>query len=240
MPESTDQPQVAVVTGAGGGMGQAIVRRLAGHGMRVVLVGRSRAGLEAIASQLADSGPEPLVLPLDVTRGQEVDQFKQSLEAGVSHVDVLVNCVGEAFIAPLEHTTEADFDRLVAVNLKGPFLVTRALLGLMRRSRKASIINIVSKVALKGYGTVTAYTAAKAGLLGFTRSLADELREDEIRVVALCPGPVDTPMRWAATPDYDRRLVIDPESIADTVHYLVQLPRGVTMGEILIESIHND
>jgi NAD(P)-dependent dehydrogenase (short-subunit alcohol dehydrogenase family) len=126
------------------------------------------------------------------------------------------------------------------MNLKGPFLMTQALLPLLRKSRNASIINIASKVALKGYGTVTAYTAAKAGLLGFTRSLAAELRDEEIRVVALCPGPVDTPMRWQATPDYDRKLVIQAETVADLMWQLVTLPRGVTTGEVLLQSVYYD
>src|SRR5262249_17224020 len=100
--------------------------------------------------------------------------------------------------------------------------------------------NISSKVALKGYAAVTAYSASKAGVLGFTRSLAAELRPEGIRVVALCPGPVDTPMRWAATPDFDHKTVISAETVAETVWHLVSLPKGVTTAEIQIESIFYD
>jgi NAD(P)-dependent dehydrogenase (short-subunit alcohol dehydrogenase family) len=164
-----------------------------------------------------------------------------NLERVAAQVDVLVNGAGEALIATLEDTSEADWDRILAVNLKGPFLMVRALLPLLRQSPNAIIINVASKVALSSYHKeVAAYTAAKTGLMGFTRALAAELREEGIRVVGLCPGPVDTPMRWAATPDHDPRQVIDAETIADTVMYLVQLPKGVTMGEILIQSINYD
>jgi NAD(P)-dependent dehydrogenase (short-subunit alcohol dehydrogenase family) len=232
--------QVAVVTGAGQGMGRAIALKLAWNGFHVVLIGRTRAKLERVAAEIDRMGYSATVFPMDITVGEQADQLKQELASAAPQVDALVNCAGEAFIESLDNTTEADWDRILAVNLKGPFLLARALLPLLRQSPNASIINVVSKVALKGYQPVAAYTAAKTGLLGFTRALAAELRADEIRVVALCPGPVDTPMRWAATPDYDRKLVIDAETIADTVNYLVHLPRGVTMGEILIESVHYD
>ncbi len=101
-----------------------------------------------------------------------------------------------------------------------------------------SIVNILSKVALEGHENVSLYTAAKTGLLGFTRSLSDELRSEEIRAVAICPGAMDTPMRWSATPDHDRKQVIDPKTVADLVWHVVNLPKGITMGEILIQSVH--
>jgi NAD(P)-dependent dehydrogenase (short-subunit alcohol dehydrogenase family) len=234
------QVQTAVVTGAGQGLGRAVAQTLAARGARVVLVGRIRAKLEETAAVIAATGPSPTIAAIDVADADQVAQLGADLGREFEALDALINCAGEAFLAPLENTTRADWDRLIANNLTGPFLMTREALPLLRRSHNASIINIVSKVALKGYGTVTAYSAAKAGLLGFTHSLADELRAAEIRVVALCPGPVDTPMRWAATPDFDRRVVIDSATVAATVWHIVQLPRGVTMGDILIESVHYD
>jgi NAD(P)-dependent dehydrogenase (short-subunit alcohol dehydrogenase family) len=233
--------QIALVTGAGQGMGRAIALKLASNGYYVILVGRTRAKLIQVEAEIDRMGYPVSVYPLDVTVGQQVEQLKHDLERVAAQVDVLVNCAGEAFVAPLENTSESDWDRIVAVNLKGPFLMVRALLPLLRRSPNSSIINVVSKVALSGYHKpVAAYTAAKTGLLGFTRALAAELSEEGIRVVALCPGPVDTPMRWAATPDHDPKQVIDAETIARTVIHFVQLPKGVTMGEILIQSIYYD
>ena len=240
MADSNQTIRTALVTGAGQGIGRAIAQLLAANQFRVILVGRTKAKLVNVAQAIKGLGPEPQIVPLDVTSSEHIWHLQQNLERENHPLDLLVNCAGAAFIAPIEETTEADWDRLLAVNLKGPFLMTKAVLPLLRKSENASIVNIVSKVALKGYGTVTAYTAAKAGLLGFTQSLANELREDEIRVVALCPGPVDTPMRWDATPEYDRKLVIDAEFVATTVLHLIQLPRGVTMGPVLIESVHYD
>ena len=232
--------RIAVITGAGQGLGRAVALKLAAHGVDVVLVGRTPAKLEAVASEIRALGRTPRVFPLDVTQPEQVQHLKEELSAVSPRIDILINCAGEAFLMPVQDTTDADWERILGVNLKGPFFMVRALLSLLRASDNASIINVSSKVALKGYGTVTAYTAAKTGLVGFTRSLADELRDDEIRVVALCPGPMDTPMRWEATPEFDPKVVIDTDAVAATVLLLVQLPRGVSMGEILIESVHYD
>jgi NAD(P)-dependent dehydrogenase (short-subunit alcohol dehydrogenase family) len=223
-------------------MGRAVALKLADSGYQVMLIGRTRAKLEQVRDEIEQlTGTPSGVYPLNVTVGEQVDQMRQDLERTVAQVDVLVNGAGEALIATLEDTSEADWDRILAVNLKGPFLMVRALLPLLRKSPSAIIINVASKVALSNYHSeVAAYTAAKTGLMGFTHALAAELREEGIRVVGLCPGPVDTPMRWAATPDHDPRQVIDVGAIADTVMYLVQLPKGVTMGEILIQSINYD
>jgi len=240
MDEFKVERQIAVITGAGQGIGRATAKKLAATGVHVVLVGRTLSKLEAVVHEIQTSGYTAVAAPLDITLSGQVEQFARALAASDSKLDMLINCAGEAFVASLVDTDEADWDRILNVNLKGPYLMTQALLPLLRRSENPSIVNLVSKVALKGYEPVAAYTAAKTGLLGFTRALAAELRCEEIRVVALCPGPVDTPMRWEATPDFDRKLVIDTESVASTIQHLVTLPRGVTMGEILLQSVHYD
>ena len=171
------------------------------------------------------------VFPADVTIESALDGLTSQLES----LDMLVSCAGEALLKTFDDTTFEDWHRILSVNLDTAYLTTYALLPLLRKSENASIILLSSKVALKGY-PVVAYTAAKTGLMGFARSLGFSLRQEHIRVVALCPGPADTPMRWAASPDMDRQLVISPEAIAETVSLLVNLPRGTTTGEILIQS----
>lgn len=232
--------KLAVVTGAGQGMGHKIALRLARGGFHVILVGRTESKLEAVAAEINAQGEQATLFTADLTNSHQLQPLAEQIQALGGSLDALVNSAGEAFVATLEQTSEADWDRLLAVNLKAPFLTTRLLLPFLRQSANASIVNIASKVALKGYQPVSAYTAAKTGLLGFSRALAAELRADEIRVVALCPGPVDTPMRWSATPHFERKLVISAETIADTVWYLVNLPKGVTAGEIVLQSIHYD
>jgi len=221
-----------VVVGAGQGMGKAIALKLASQQIKVYLVGRTKSKLDAVATLIEAAGGAASVFPADVTIEGALDTLKAQLEG---KLDMLVNCAGEALLKTFDETTFEDWNRILSVNLNTAYLTTHALLPLLRQSENASIILLSSKVALKGY-PVVAYTAAKTGLMGFARSLNFSLREEHIRVVALCPGPADTPMRWAASPGMDRSLIISPEAIAETVSLLVNLPRGTTTGEILIQS----
>jgi NAD(P)-dependent dehydrogenase (short-subunit alcohol dehydrogenase family) len=232
--------QAAIVTGAGQGIGRAVALKLAAHAVHVILAGRTRAKLEGVAAEIAAAGGSSTIHALDVSEGAQVSALLEAVQGQFSHIDMLINCAGEAHLAPIEETAESDWERILAINLKAPFLLARAFLCLLRNSPNPNIINLSSKVALQGYGSVTAYSAAKAGLVGLTRSLAKELLGEAIRVVALCPGPVDTPMRWAATPDFDPKVVISAETVAATVWYIVNLPRGVTTGDILLQSMHYD
>jgi len=102
------------------------------------------------------------------------------------------------------------------------------------------VVNIASKVGLTGHAMVTAYTAAKAGVIGFSRALAQELGAENIRVVAICPGPVDTPMRWKATPKMDPKLAISAETVAETILFLVTMNGHAATGEIVLEAIAYD
>ncbi len=231
---------IAVITGAGQGLGRAVALRFAQEGMTVVLVGRTLAKLESVAAEVTAAGGSAIAFAADVSDSAQVEGLRALMGTRFDHIDILVNCAGEALIRNLEETDDMAWDRVININLKGPFLMCRALVPLLKQSANGSIINILSKVALKGYGGVSAYTASKTGLLGFTHSLAAELDEAEIRVVAICPGPMDTPMRWAATPDHDPKLLVKPEIIAETVCQLASLPRGVTSGDILLQTHHYD
>jgi NAD(P)-dependent dehydrogenase (short-subunit alcohol dehydrogenase family) len=227
--------QIAVITGAGQGAGRTIALRFAAQGFRVVLLGRTEAKLRAVAQEIGASASH---YALDLTNSHQVQTFMEYAQQHYDHVDVLVNCAGEAFISPLDQSSEEDIDRILAIDLKAPIMMARGLLPLLRKSANASSINILSKVSLAGYPQVSIYTAAKTGLLGFTKSLAAELRDDGIRVGAVCPGAMDTPMRWSASPDIDRKLVINPVHIADMVWHIANMPKGVMTGEILLQSIY--
>jgi NAD(P)-dependent dehydrogenase (short-subunit alcohol dehydrogenase family) len=224
--------RTAVIIGAGQGMGKAVALKLARNHTHVYLVGRTRAKLEAVAQQIAEEGGQSTVFPADVSQDGALDSLKDELESGL---DILINCAGEALMKSLDDTTFEDWQRIISINLTTSFVATHALLPCLRKSENASIILVASKVALRGYGVV-AYSAAKAGVVGFARALSVVLKEEGIRVVALCPGPTDTPMRWAATPEMSRDLVISADTVAETVWYLVNLPRGTSTGEILIQS----
>ena len=150
---------------------------------------------------------------------------------------MLINCAGDWLISYAQDTSNEQLDHILRVNLRAPYIVSRTLLPNLRRSDNASIINIGSLVTANLVPTVTAYTASKAGLKGLTGSLAAELKPERIRVVMISPGPADTPMRAAASPGIDQAILVPPETIADTVHHVVSLPRGITTSDFTLHSL---
>lgn len=176
----------ALVTGAGRGIGAAIARRLVSAGARVTLLGRTRAALDATAATLEDRVQGIVVC--DVTDAASVS----AAVAAMPPVDILINNAGTAASASLGRTTDELWARMLAVNLTGPFHCARAVLPAMLESGWGRIVTVASTAALRGYPYVSAYAAAKHGVLGFTRSLALEVATRGVTVNAVCPGFTDT------------------------------------------------
>ncbi|MCY4018996.1 MAG: SDR family NAD(P)-dependent oxidoreductase [Chloroflexi bacterium] len=227
--------KTAVITGAGGGMGRAIALKFAEAGIRPILVGRTEAKLRSVAAEVAARGITAGVHILDVTDDEAIAAFGAYLAD--TALDVLVNCAGDWLIAYLQDTSNDQLDQILRTNLRAPYILSRALLPNLRRSDNASIINIGSLVTSISVPTVSAYTAAKVGLKGLTGSLAAELRPELIRVVMISPGPADTPMRDAASPGIDKSLLVRPDTIAEMVHAVVTLPRGITTSDFVLYSM---
>jgi NAD(P)-dependent dehydrogenase (short-subunit alcohol dehydrogenase family) len=228
--------KIAVVVGGGRGIGRAIALKLASAGASVVVAARTESELDAVVAEVAAHGGQAEARVMDVTRPADVVALADDLRETYGRVDVLVNSAGVALIAPLDATSETDWDLVMDTNLKGPYLCIRAMLDLLRASEGGQVVNIASKVGLTGHELVTAYTASKAGLIGFSRALAQELSSENIRVAAICPGPVDTPMRWTATPDMDPKLTISAKTVAEIVSFLVTLDGHATTSEIVVEA----
>jgi len=230
--------RIAVVVGGGRGIGRATALALASAGAQVVVVARTASELNSVAAEIHSSGGRAVARPLDITQSRQVQAFADELRAEHGRVDILINSAGASFIGSLNDTTEAEWDRMIDANLKGPYLCIRAMLALLRASERAWVINLASKVGLTGFPRVSAYTAAKSGLIGFGRALAQELSAEKIRVLTLCPGPVDTPMRWSATPNLDPNLTIPAESVAQTILFLVSLDSRITVrSELVMEAL---
>lgn len=225
----------AVVTGAGSGMGRAIALRLARAGIHCRLLGRTASKLHRVADEIAAAVGGASVHAFDLTDDAALAQFSAGL-AGET-VDILVNCAGDWLIAPMEDTSGDELDRILDVNLRAPYILTRALLPNLRRSDNASVINIGSLVTTISVPSVSAYTAAKVGLKGLTGALAAELKPERIRVVMISPGPAETPMREAASPGIDKDALVQPETIAEMVQVVASLPRGISTGDILLYSM---
>ncbi len=232
--------KIAVVIGAGRGIGRAIALSLASAGAFVVAAARTISELEAVTQEIQSRAGQAVAMTVDVISYPAVKAFADAIRRKFGRVDVLVNCAGVALIASLDATSEADWDLVLDTNLKGTYLCTHAMIDLLRASGAGQVVNIASKVGLTGHAMVSAYAAAKAGVIGFSRSLAQELSAENIRVFTVCPGPVDTPMRWAATPDLDPRFVIPAKTVAETVLFLVTMQGQATLGEVVVAAMAYD
>ena len=197
MPENSTLPlagKTALVTGASQGIGRACALRLAAEGARVVLAARSEEKLRAVAAEITAAGGTALVHILDMASEESIQSTAKAILAGSGTIDILVNNAGITRDGLLMRMKRADWDRVLATNLTGVFLLTQALIGPMLKARWGRIINISSVVGETGQAGQVNYAASKAGLLGFTRSLARELASRNITVNAVAPGYIHTAM----------------------------------------------
>ena len=232
----TGQPlagQVAVVTGAGRGIGAAIASRLAALGATAVLCGRTQSTLDATARSILDAGGKVEVIACDVTVLHQLEYTAARVDTTYGRLDILVNNAGVArFTEPLHNLLPEDWDRILNTNLRGVFFAIHAFAPLMIRAYGGHIINISSLAGKNPLRDGAAYAASKWGLNGLTYSVAEELRGHNIRVSVVCPGSVETELGPHTGKDPSKML--QPDDVAHAVAALVtQAPRSF-MSEILL------
>jgi NAD(P)-dependent dehydrogenase (short-subunit alcohol dehydrogenase family) len=186
---------LAVVTGGGTGIGRAIALEFARRGVAVALVGRTEATLRETAIEATRTGARAIVARGDVTLDPDVRRITSEILAAAGVPQVVVNNAGIAGrLAPIEQTSETEWDAVMNVNLKGVFLVTRAMLPPMRAARRGRFVTMASISATIGTPGLAAYGSSKWGAVGFTKALAEELRDSGLQAMAVLPGTVATPM----------------------------------------------
>ena len=227
--------RTALVTGATGGIGEAIVRRLAADGFRVCAGGRRRERLERLA---ADVGG--VALPFDVTSEAEVERARAVAERGAGRLAVLVNAAGVFDLAPVADTSDAALNRNLDANLKGAFNVTRAFLPAMLAAGSGLVIHVGSVAGWRAFQENAAYSASKYGLRGFHEVLLEEIRGTGVRACLLDPGAVDTPIWDIHAPDSSPHLpgrgeMLRAGDVACAVSFVAGLPPSVTVPLLRIE-----
>jgi 3-oxoacyl-[acyl-carrier protein] reductase len=222
------------VTGAGRGIGRAVAVALAEAGARVVAAARTVAEIESLAREQSAAGRDVRALAVDIGSEDSILALFKQIEQHYGSLDVLVNNAGIGIYGPVAEFNSADFDRLMNVNVRGPFLCSREALKLMVPRRSGYIINVSSVVGFKGYVNQGAYSASKHAIMGLTKVLAVEAQKHGIRVSVISPGGVDTGLVGNARPDLKREELLRPEDIAGTVLYLLSLSDRAAIDEIYI------
>jgi NAD(P)-dependent dehydrogenase (short-subunit alcohol dehydrogenase family) len=224
---------VAVVTGAGRGIGAAIAQKLASLGASVALCGRSRAPLASTAAAIAQAGGKAEIIPCDVTDLGSVEAMAKQVESVFGRVDVLVNNAGVgSFAGPLHNLAPEAWDELLNTNLRGVYYCIRGLAPTMIRSGGGHIINISSLAGKNALPNGAAYAASKWGLNGLTYSVAEELRGHNIRVSVICPGSTNTDL--SPHEGKNPAKMLQPEDVAHAVAMIVtQAPQSFA-SEILL------
>ena len=226
--------KIALITGASGGIGSCIARRFAQDGISLALLGRSKEKLAATAASVREYGVETLLLPGDLLDDAYLEDCFAAVKERFGGLDILVNNAGMALSRSFEETTTAEFDRIMALNARVPYLACRLALPLLRCSECASILNIASVVAHKGYPLQSAYAASKHALAGFTKSLASEVYREDIRVHLISPGGVFTDMVRIARPDLTGEDMILPEDIAEIAAFFIEHRTNAVIDEICV------
>ncbi len=216
--------RVTLVTGAGSGIGRTVACEFARSGARVIVTDASLEGACATSEEIGRIGAEAVVRRLDVTSAAEVTATVADLTTSVGTVDILVNCAGVSSMAPFLELTEEDWDRNMDVNAKGVFLVTREVVRSMVDRRDGCVVSIASAAGKEGTPLLAYYSASKWAVLGLTQSVAREVAPFGVRVNAVCPGCVRTPMQDREIVWEGRLRGMDPEAVRAS--YIAHTPLG--------------
>ena len=221
--------QIAVVTGAGRGIGRAIAIELGRLGSKVTLVARSRTELEETAAAIGKSAS---VIPADVRKKEDLQKVFGHVQTALGPVDILVNAAGLGIFGVVADFKDEDFETLIQTNLRGIFYTCRFVLPSMIERKKGYIINIASIAGKVGSANRAVYCASKFGVVGFTESVAEEVRQYGIRVSVICPGSTHTEFSPHEGKSPDKMLL--PEDVAHAVAMLVTSRREAFVSEVLI------
>ena len=235
--------QIALITGGGNGIGRAVAQRMAAAGMTVVIADYDHAAAQQVRQEIIDSGGNADASLVDVTVGREVKAVVTDIAQRFGRIDVLVNIAGGSFYTKrIEDFTWAEWKQVIDTNLKGTFLMCREVAPLMQKQKCGRILNTASNYGVTGSALRAPYSAAKAGIIAFTKTLALELAPDGIRVNTVAPGPTDTPrvmeketpearqQRWYSSIPLGR--TGKPQDLAELYYFLTTPESAAITGQL--------
>jgi NAD(P)-dependent dehydrogenase (short-subunit alcohol dehydrogenase family) len=226
--------KIALITGGGRGLGAATCNALAEAGAVVIAADVQTDLAEKVVQEIQQRGLEAMALALDVTDAQQVEASVQKLVDQYGRIDILINNAGTDKTLAVDELAIDDWDRVMAVNLRGPFLLSKFILPLMKQQGEGHIVNVASTAAKRAWANASAYHASKWGLMGLSHALHVEGRPHGVKVTALVAGGMKTPFLLDRFPDIDTSTLQDPKNVAETIRYLLMQPDETVISEIMV------
>jgi short-subunit dehydrogenase len=232
--------QIAVITGASSGIGQAVALGLAAEGVKTCLLGRKLETLEGVAKLARKTAPQVVCYQVDLTLDQDVRRIADLIQQDVGHIDMLIHSAGVISFGRLESAPIEDFDRQYRINVRAPYALTQVLLPMIR-SRQGQIVFINSSVVLNASPNLGQYAATKHALKAVADSLRQEVNAEELRVLSIYPGRTASPMQEAVFKmegrEYRPELLIQPEDLAAVIINTLTLPRSAEVTDINVRPL---
>ena len=226
--------KIILVTGGGQGLGAAICRTMAEDGAKVIAVDVNESKLQNTVKEIINSGGNIKSYSMNVGDEKNVEEVINQIIKEYGKIDAVINNAGIDYTKSIEEISYDEWNRVIQVNLTGPFNVSKAVYPFMKKNGSGHIVNITSTAAKRAWPNASAYHASKWGLLGFSHALHSEARKDNIKVTALIAGGMQTPFILERFPEVDPNVLQDPKNVAETIKYILCQPEATVIPEVMV------